>query len=177
MTLLDHKNAPAQAAPRPTGPTGFTALLRDLALGVRFASSGGREGWIRTLLTAVGVGLGVTLLLVAASVPHMLDQRSARDQARSETAVSDSPDTAAKKSDTSVLRINAETEYRGRTIGGYLMRADGTHPVVPPGVGRFPGADEMVVSPALKELLASPKAACSGSGCRTGSPARSATRA
>ncbi|WP_371665622.1 ABC transporter permease [Streptomyces sp. NBC_01241] len=157
MTLLDHKNAPAQAAPRPTGPTGFTALLRDLALGVRFASSGGREGWIRTLLTAVGVGLGVTLLLVAASVPHMLDQRSARDQARSETAVSDSPDTAAKKSDTSVLRINAETEYRGRTIGGYLMRADGTHPVVPPGVGRFPGADEMVVSPALKELLASPE--------------------
>lgn len=157
MTLLDHKNAPAEAAPRPTGPTGFTALLRDLALGVRFASSGGREGWIRTLLTAVGVGLGVTLLLVAASVPHMLDQRSARDQARSETKISDSPDGQAKKSDTSVLRINAETEYRGRTIGGYLMRADGTHPVVPPGVGRFPGADEMVVSPALKELLASPE--------------------
>ncbi|MFF3123142.1 FtsX-like permease family protein [Streptomyces sp. NPDC057908] len=157
MTLLGHKNAPAEAAPRPTGPTGFTALLRDLALGVRFASSGGREGWIRTLLTAVGVGLGVTLLLVAASVPHMLDQRSARDQARSETKISDSPDGQAKKSDTSVLRINAETEYRGRTIGGYLMRADGTHPVVPPGVGRFPGADEMVVSPALKELLASPE--------------------
>ncbi|WP_413752829.1 ABC transporter permease [Streptomyces sp. R-74717] len=155
MTLLDQKNAPADAPPRPTGPTGIAALLRDLGLGVRFAVSGGREGWTRTLLTAVGVGLGVALLLVAASAPHLLDERSARDQARAETKISESPDATAEKSDTSVLRINAETEYRGRTIGGFLMRADGAHPVVPPGVAGFPAADEMVVSPALKELLGS----------------------
>ncbi|MFJ5719187.1 FtsX-like permease family protein [Streptomyces sp. NPDC093149] len=153
MTLLDHKNVAADAPPRATGPTGVAALLRDLGLGVRFAASGGREGWIRTLLTAVGVGLGVALLLVAASVPNLLDHRSARDQARSETKISESPDAQAEKTDTSVLRINAETEYRGRTVGGYLMRADGTRPVVPPGVARFPGANEMVVSPALKRLL------------------------
>ncbi|MFE7397163.1 FtsX-like permease family protein [Streptomyces sp. NPDC057557] len=153
MTLLDHKNVPVDAPPRATGPTGLAALLRDLGLGVRFAASGGREGWIRTLLTAVGVGLGVALLLVAASVPNLLDHRSARDQARSETKISESPDAQAEKTDTSVLRINTETEYRGRTVGGYLMRADGTRPVVPPGVARFPGANEMVVSPALKKLL------------------------
>ncbi|MFC9621545.1 FtsX-like permease family protein [Streptomyces sp. NPDC056930] len=153
MTLLDHKNVPVDAPPRATGPTGLAALLRDLGLGVRFAASGGREGWIRTLLTAVGVGLGVALLLVAASVPNLLDHRSARDQARSETKISESPDTQAEKTDTSVLRINTETEYRGRIVGGYLMRADGTRPVVPPGVARFPGANEMVVSPALKKLL------------------------
>lgn len=46
-----------------------------------------------------------------------------------------------------MLRVNAETEYRGRTVEGWLMRADGTRPVVPPGIARFPGADEMVVSP------------------------------
>ncbi|MFV5994745.1 FtsX-like permease family protein [Streptomyces sp. NPDC056231] len=155
MTLLDHKSAPADAPPRPTQPTGIAALLRDLGLGIRFAVSGGREGWIRTLLTAVGVGLGVALLLVAASAPHLLDERSAREQARAETKISESPDALAKKSDTSVLRISAETEYRGRTIGGFLMRADGAHPVVPPGVTRFPGPDEMVVSPALKDLLGS----------------------
>ncbi|MER8090690.1 FtsX-like permease family protein [Streptomyces sp. NPDC094048] len=153
MTLLDHKNVPVDAPPRATGPTGLAALLRDLGLGVRFAASGGREGWIRTLLTAVGVGLGVALLLVAASVPNLLDHRSARDQARSETKISESPDAWAEKTDTSVLRINVETEYRGRVVGGYLMRADGTRPVVPPGVARFPGANEMVVSPALKKLL------------------------
>ncbi|MFJ9678549.1 ABC transporter permease [Streptomyces sp. NPDC101194] len=153
MTLLDHKNVPADAPPRATEPTGVAALLRDLGLGVRFAASGGREGWIRTLLTAAGVGLGVALLLVAASVPNMLDHRSARDQARSETKIADSPDAQAEKTDTSVLRINGETEYCGRTVMGYLMRADGTRPVVPPGVAHFPGAHEMVVSPALKKLL------------------------
>ncbi|MFD4758598.1 ABC transporter permease [Streptomyces sp. NPDC058439] len=155
MTLLDHKNAPADTPPRPAGLTGIAALLRDLGLGIRFAVSGGREGWTRTLLTAVGVGLGVALLLVAASTPHLLDERSAREQARSETTISESLDAQAKKTDTSVLRIDAETEYRGRPISGFLMRADGAHPVVPPGIASFPAADEMVVSPALKELLSS----------------------
>lgn len=52
--------------------------LHDLGLGIRFALSGGREGWVRTLLTAVGVGLGVALLLGAASVPHLVDERADR---------------------------------------------------------------------------------------------------
>ncbi|MFJ7195046.1 MULTISPECIES: FtsX-like permease family protein [unclassified Streptomyces] len=155
MTLLDQKNAPAGAPPRPAPPTGVAAWLRDLGLGIRFAAGGGREGWIRTVLTAVGVGLGVALLLTAASAPHLLQERSARSQARAESVVPGGPDAQAKKSDTSVLRVNAETEYRGRTVEGWLMRPDGTRPVVPPGIARFPGADEMVVSPALKELLES----------------------
>ena len=37
---------------------------RDLGLGARFAFGGGREGWTRTLLTGLGVGLGVALLLI-----------------------------------------------------------------------------------------------------------------
>ncbi|MFG3238866.1 ABC transporter permease [Streptomyces sp. NPDC048157] len=153
MTLLDQKKAPAATRPGPPGPTGFAAWLRDLALGIRFAAGGGREGWIRTALTAVGVGLGVALLVTAASAPHLLEERSARSQARAESAIPGGPDARAAKTDTSVLRVNAETEYRGRTIDGWLMRADGTRPVLPPGVARFPAADEMVVSPALKELL------------------------
>lgn len=39
------------------------------------------------------------------------------------------------------------------------MRAEGAHPVVPPGVDAFPGAGEMAASPALRELLASPEGA------------------
>ncbi|MEV7295472.1 FtsX-like permease family protein [Streptomyces microflavus] len=156
MTLLDSRGAPAAEHHRPRPPSRSAATLRDLGLGIRFAAAGGREGWIRTLLTAVGVGLGVALLLLASSVPHLLDERAAREAARSETRISDSPDTNAVKSDSSVLRINATTEYHDRTVAGYLMRADGSAPVRPPGVARFPEADEMVVSPALKELLAAP---------------------
>ncbi|MFE9236026.1 FtsX-like permease family protein [Streptomyces sp. NPDC007007] len=154
MTLLDDKRA--AVPPRPAPPSWAAAALRDLGLGVRFAAAGGREGWIRTLLTAVGVGLGVALLLLASSVPHLLDERNAREQARGETRISDAPDARAAKSDSSVVRINATSEYRDRTVAGYLMRADGPVPVLPPGVDRFPAADTMVVSPALKELLAGP---------------------
>jgi len=154
MTLLDEKRPPAPAPP--ARPSRIAPWLRDLALGIRFAAAGGREGWTRTLLTAVGVGLGVTLLFLAASVPHALDARSAREDARSETKISENPDAQGKKSDTSVLRISADTEYHDRTITGYLMRAEGSHPVLPPGIDAVPAAGEMVVSPALRDLLNDP---------------------
>ncbi|MFB8114946.1 ABC transporter permease [Streptomyces sp. NPDC055962] len=129
--------------------------LRDLGLGIRFAVSGGREGWARTALTAVGVGLGVALLLIASSVPHLLAERAHRDLARQESAAS--YEDKAARSDTTVLRISAETEYRGQVVGGFLMRPEGAHPVTPPGLEALPGPGEMVASPALKELLASPE--------------------
>ncbi|WP_339152232.1 ABC transporter permease [Streptomyces sp. F41] len=153
MTLLDSRTAPPAAPEGPKPSPRGAAALRDLGLGIRFAAAGGREGWIRTLLTAVGVGLGVALLLLASAVPHMLDARSGRDQARSEVKVS-ADDSA--RSDTSVLRLDTSTEYRDRTIIGRLLHAEGSAPVRPPGVARFPGPGEMVVSPALKELLEAP---------------------
>ncbi|MFF4244339.1 ABC transporter permease [Streptomyces sp. NPDC001822] len=131
------------------------SVLRDLALGVRFAAAGGREGWVRTALTAIGVGLGVALLLAASSVPHLLEQRAARDDARDEVAASREAD--VPRTDSTVLRASATTEYRGREVAGYLMRAEGSRPVLPPGVGHFPAPGEMIASPALKELLASPE--------------------
>lgn len=177
MTMLDAKKAPAGPSERPGAPSRTAPWLRDLWLGIRFAADGGREGWIRTLLTAVGVGIGVALLLTASSVPHMLDERSARDRARSETKISESPDASAKKSDSTVLRIEASTEYHDRSITGFLMRADGDHPVVPPGIGELPAPGEMVVSPRSGDSSTPRRTRCSRSGCRTRSPARSRTRA
>nr|WSW67062.1 ABC transporter permease [Streptomyces sp. NBC_00995] len=157
MTLLDQKRTPAGPAHPPARPSRATVWLRDLGLGIRFAAGGGREGWTRTLLTAIGVGLGVALLLAAASVPHMLDERSARDRARAETKISESPDASAKKSDSTVLRAEASTEFRDRSLTGFLMRAEGAHPVLPPGVAAFPAPGEIVVSPALEKLLDAPE--------------------
>ncbi|MGX1880985.1 ABC transporter permease [Streptomyces sp. NPDC055287] len=152
MTLLDERSEtlvlPASA------PTGLASWARDLGLGIRFAASGGREGWVRTILTAVGVGLGVALLFGAASVPSVIDSRNERQEARTTVEVQ-TP--LPKASDTTVLWADTSTEFRDKIIAGASLRADGAHPVRPPGVDRLPGPGEMVVSPALKELLGSPE--------------------
>ncbi|MGW6771230.1 FtsX-like permease family protein [Streptomyces sp. NPDC055037] len=157
MTLLDRTRPPAYAPPVPERVPGrLRTWARDLGLGVRFAAAGGREGWIRTLLTAVGVGLGVTLLFFAASVPGVIDARAERDAARTVAETAGAP---AQRSDTTLVWINVETDYRGATVGGQLLRPDGARPPLPPGVAKVPGPREMVVSPALRTLLDSPDGA------------------
>ncbi|MEV0035366.1 FtsX-like permease family protein [Streptomyces sp. NPDC050804] len=128
--------------------------IRDLGLGIRFAAAGGREGWARTALTALGVGLGVALLFFAASVPRAIDAREARTHARA--TLEELSGTPVERSDTTLVWAEAGTEYRGESVGGRFLRPDGSHPPLPPGVAKPPGPHEMLVSPALRELLASP---------------------
>ncbi|MFF5797571.1 ABC transporter permease [Streptomyces albogriseolus] len=125
---------------------------RDLALGTRFAVTGGREGWTRALLTAVGVGLGVALLLLTAAVPNLLDGRDRREDARQDQAYSQ--DTLRPSDDTLVI-AHANSDFRDRDLRGRLVEAEGPNAPVPPGVSELPKPGTMVVSPALKELLAS----------------------
>ncbi|OKI10293.1 hypothetical protein A6A06_03585 [Streptomyces sp. CB02923] len=119
-------------------------------MGVRFAVGGGREGWIRTSLTALGVGLGVAVLLIAAAVPQAVGTAVARDQARSDTFGVVTAATAR-----TLLVSDTDTAYRGQSVRGRLVRPDGDRPATPPGVPRLPGPGEMVVSPALADLLSS----------------------
>ncbi|MEE1756313.1 FtsX-like permease family protein [Streptomyces sp. SP18CS02] len=128
---------------------------RDLALGARLAVTGGPRGWTRTLLTGVGVGLGVALLLIAASIPNLLDSRGDRSDAR---AIFTGGDDAARSA-RSFLYITPETAFRGETIHGVVVRAEGDDAPEPPGTKRLPGPGEMVVSSALRELLESPEGA------------------
>ncbi|MFJ4844198.1 FtsX-like permease family protein [Streptomyces sp. NPDC088733] len=130
----------------------LSGWVRDVGLGFRFATSGGREGWTRTVLTAVGVGLGVALLLVAASVPAMLGARSDRGYDRDYSWFNDPP----KVSASTVLYAEANTTFHDDDIRGLLLKADGDRPVLPPGVKAMPAPGEMVVSPALKRLLDKP---------------------
>ncbi|ANZ16537.1 FtsX-like permease family [Streptomyces noursei ATCC 11455] len=132
------------------GPRGWA---RDLGMGVRFAVGGGREGWIRTLLTAVGVGLGVMLLLGAASIPTMMEGRSQRGEARLPLE----GDQPVPRSAATLVEAGADTNFRGDAVRGWLLRPDGDRAPTPPGVSALPGPGEMVVSPALRELINSPE--------------------
>ncbi|MFD7875801.1 ABC transporter permease [Streptomyces sp. NPDC059766] len=125
---------------------------RDLAMGVRFAFTGGREGWVRTLLTAVGVGLGVALLLLTTALPNALSVRHEREQARRDYTYDYNPKPAA---DDTLVIADIDSTYRGEDVRGRLMQPEGSRAPLPPGLRAFPAPGEMVVSPALKELLSS----------------------
>ncbi|GHG95634.1 ABC transporter permease [Streptomyces lanatus] len=125
---------------------------RDLGMGVRFAVAGGREGWTRALLTAVGVGLGVALLLLTTAVPNMLSVRHERDSARSDIDYSFAE---KKKSDRTLVVADVDTDFRNKNIRGRELEPEGAKAPLPPGLEKFPAVGEMVVSPALKRLLES----------------------
>ncbi|MFD0223678.1 ABC transporter permease [Streptomyces hirsutus] len=121
-------------------------------MGVRFALAGGREGWIRALLTGVGVGLGVALLLLCAALPGVLTERDRREEARLDWPFSSE---VVPKADDTLVVARTNTGFRDKHVRGRLMEPEGPNAPLPPGLSEFPAAGEMVVSPALKELLAS----------------------
>jgi hypothetical protein len=127
-----------------------TRWVRDLALGVQLAAAGGREARLRVGLTALGVGLGVAMLLLAASVPAMLEARDAREQQRTISGI------ALDASDDTLLLRHHMIEFRGHRIHGWMVQPEGPAAPVPPGLAELPAPGELVVSPALARLLDSP---------------------
>ncbi|MBB5926852.1 ABC transporter permease [Streptomyces echinatus] len=125
---------------------------RDLAVGARFAVTGGREGWVRMTLTAVGVGLGVALLLLCTALPNVFAARHKVEDARYDYTYSDK---VPPKADDTFLIAATDTVWHDVDVRGRLVEPEGKRAPLPPGVDSFPGKGEMVVSPALKELLAS----------------------
>ncbi|MFF8725212.1 FtsX-like permease family protein [Streptomyces sp. NPDC015171] len=123
---------------------------RDLAMGARFAFTGGREGWVRVLLTAVGVGLGVALLLLTTALPNALSVRHQRDEARLDYTYGR---THRPKAANTLVISDANSSYHGKDIRGRLVEPEGPRAPVAPGLDRYPAPGEMVVSPALKRLL------------------------
>ncbi|WP_328476146.1 ABC transporter permease [Streptomyces sp. NBC_00377] len=126
----------------------------DLAMGARFAVTGGREGWVRMTLTAVGVGLGVALLLLCTALPNVFAARAKVEDARYDALFLYS-DKAPPKADNTFLLANTDTTWHDDDVRGRLVEPEGKRAPLPPGVDSFPGNGEMVVSPALRDLLAS----------------------
>jgi hypothetical protein len=135
----------------------MTGWARELALGVRLAAGGGREGWLRAALTAVGVGLGVAALLAAVSVPAMAQARGERQAARQPVDEGLPEGDAARRAGRAAVLMEwgGQITFRDDAIDGYVVQPEGPDAPVPPGVKRLPGPGELVVSPALRDLLES----------------------
>ncbi|WP_017571381.1 ABC transporter permease [Nocardiopsis halotolerans] len=130
---------------------------RDLAMGAGLTLNGGRAGWTRTLLTALGVGLGVMVLLLASAAPTVRAAALERADARSPVYLEE----GARIGDDTVLAAPEIVEYRNTLFSGMLLGSlgDPREAVHPPGIDRLPAAGELYVSPALRDLLDSPEGA------------------
>ncbi|MFD4639022.1 FtsX-like permease family protein [Lentzea sp. NPDC058436] len=124
-------------------------VLSDLALGVRLAVGGSRKSWARLLLQGLGIGMCVAVLLLAASIPTAFGNRDLREDAR--YAVEEGTGPAP------LLLENGSVAYRADYVRGEYVRALVPDAPKPPGVDRLPGDNEIIVSPRLAALLASPE--------------------
>ena len=141
---------PPDVAPAPTR-RGW-AWVDDLVLGVRLAVGGGRTSWTRLVLGTIGIGLATAVLLVAASVNHILTAEGARGAASE-------PNFDVVHGVAPLHMASGYTEFRGTMIPGYYLAATGANSPVPPGIPRLPGPNEVLLSPALQQLLDSPDGA------------------
>ncbi|MFH9090121.1 FtsX-like permease family protein [Streptomyces sp. NPDC017673] len=102
---------------------------------------------------AAGIGVGVAVMLLAASVPTARQHRDARIHGRIDVNLDDRVVPASRRT---VLVSDIDTVFRGIAIRGRLVEPEGPDAPLPPGLDRFPRPGEMVVSPALGRLLAQP---------------------
>jgi hypothetical protein len=119
----------------------------SILLGIRIAFAGGRESLARNALMAAGVAVGVLLLLFTLTAMPVLQRHIDRLAWHRTTAAS--PPTAPDPA----LWLAVTDRYAGRDVIRVHVAALGPRPPVPPGVDRLPGPGEVVVSPALAELL------------------------
>ena len=130
---------------------GRSSGLTDLALGVRMSVSGGRSGWARLALIATGLGVGVAMLLLVASLPTVLDMRATRDAARG-------PGTeVVEHGDDTLLVKRISSDVGDDFVVGYLLQPEGANAPLPPGVDRPLAPGEALLSPALLRVVESPE--------------------
>ncbi|MFI5497262.1 FtsX-like permease family protein [Actinoplanes sp. NPDC051859] len=124
-------------------------IVFELWLGLRMSVAGGRAGWARLALIATGVGLGVAVLLTVATLPAALSASQARNHARTEHLVRDLP-----RDDNTMLIGVITTRHHGVSISGRMVQPEGSRPPLPPGISALPRPGEILVSPALADLMA-----------------------
>ena len=126
-----------------------------IRLAARLAVSGGRESIVRLVLTALGVAIGTTLLLVAAAADPAIRAQQ-RHTAWQYTGITGDPGPAPSDLDggPDPLRWSlTDDAVDGREMTVLRVAAMGPDSPVPLGLSRVPRAGEVYVSPALAQLL------------------------
>lgn len=133
-----------------------------IRLGLRLSLNGGREALARLVVTALGVALGVCLLLASFAAMNGVNAQDAR-AAWLSTKPAAVPTVSAKDKGSPLAWLASKDEFEGQVINRVDVAATGPRSLVPPGLSRVPGAGEYYVSPALGKLLRETPAAELGS--------------
>ncbi|RSM82983.1 ABC transporter permease [Amycolatopsis sp. WAC 01375] len=120
----------------------------DLLLGFRLAVGGGRGSIIRLVLSTVGIGLAVAILLIGSSAGTVKENRDQR-------AYAASPRNEPIPGVTPLNYSATRTDFRGQAIALVHLQPTGPTSPIPPGVDRLPAPGEVFLSPKLEELVAS----------------------
>ena len=126
-----------------------------IRLGLRLLVTGGKEAAVRLVATTVGVAIGVGLLLTTLAAFNGVNSQNARY-----AWLMSGSDGAQATGDADPLWWRLKSDFfDGESIGRIDVAPTGPDAPVPPGLGELPGPGELVVSPALRDLLASTPAA------------------
>jgi len=119
---------------------------------MRLSLNGGREALGRLLITALGVALGVCLLLASIAAMNGVNAQDARG---AWLDTHPGPVRAAGVGDhvSTLGWLESKDEFQGRIITRIDVAATGPRSPVPPGLSRVPAAGEYYVSSALAGLL------------------------
>jgi hypothetical protein len=124
-----------------------------ISLALRLTLKGGRESGVRLALTALGVAVGVALLLFTLGGFSGLKQRDAR-QGWLSTSPRNTRPSVDERTSSPLLWRPIYDSFGSRSLTIVEVAALGPHSPVPPGLARVPRAGEYFVSPALARLLA-----------------------
>src|ERR1019366_8683077 len=127
-----------------------------IRLGLRLNTNGGRESLVRLAVTAVGVALGVGLLLASLASMNAGNAQNTRGAWLNQPQ-NTSPASALRAH--SVWWLSVTDEFAGRTFDRIDVAATGPRSSIPPGLPRLPKMNEYFVSPALSALLRTTPAA------------------
>jgi len=122
-------------------------------LGLRLTLRSGKEPFVRLLVTAVAVAIGVAIMLAVLADFHAFQVTNNRPSWESSTGQAVGKGYASAPR--SELWNYSNDIYRGQTIERLDIAALGPHSPVPPGISTLPAAGQYYASPALAALIRS----------------------